>query len=60
MYASGAPAKDPDILLFHLCRSLNCLPSELEDEDPLLMEKFLLIDTVITAKAKRDMEKANG
>ena len=60
MYASGQPARDPDLLIFHLCTRLNCLPSDLEDEDPLLMEKFLLIDNVVTAKAKQEMKKENG
>ena len=60
MYASGQPARDPDLLIFHLCTRLNCLPSDLEDEDPLLMEKFLLIDNVVTQRAKKELEKADG
>lgn len=56
VYASGAATKEPDILVFHLCQLFGCTPSQLEVEDPILLEKFLLIDSVMSSKINKSVE----
>jgi len=50
--------KDPDLQLYHLCQTFRCLPSDLEEQDPLLMEKFSLIDSVLASRMTKQMEEA--
>ena len=50
LYAAGNPTRDPDILLYHLCKTLACLPSDIEREDATMMDKFILIDNIVNTE----------
>jgi len=57
-YASGQPTKHPDVLIYHLCQTLHCLPSELDDEDTSLLERLARIDYIVQSKMKSEAESA--
>lgn len=57
---SGQPTHDPDIIVYRLCTLLGCTPSQLESEDPVILEKFLVLDSMAQAKRKKMMEDAKN
>jgi len=52
MFANGETVSDPDILVYALCSRFNCLPSELEAEDPLAVARLAHIDFIVQAVLK--------
>mgnify|MGYP001581122612 FL=1 len=61
-YANGGISQDPDVILYGLCKAFNALPSQLEREDPTLIEKLAYIDYVVSsttaAKIKAEARRA--
>jgi len=53
-YASANPSDDPDVLLYHVCKTFGCLPSQLDAEDAAVMERLAYIDYVATSKQNAD------
>ena len=51
-YASGYPTRNPDVLIYHLCKAFGCLPSDLDDEEYGVMEKMAIVDAVYQAKLR--------
>ena len=62
-YENGDPISNPssELVTYHACKALGCLPSELEEEDAGLISRMILIDSVVNKRqqerAKKLMEK---
>ena len=39
--------RNPDLTKFRLCEKFHCLPSELEQEEATIIEKFIVIENQI-------------
>ena len=59
MYVSGQPTRDPDVMIFHLCRAFQCLPTELEMQDADLMERLFLIHEMVEGHYSKKIEEAS-
>src|SRR3990172_7681775 len=57
-YAYGNPTDNPDILVYHLCRTFGCLPSDLDEEDMGMMERLAYINYVHESKIAAEMRAA--
>jgi len=40
-----------------MCKTFHCLPSELDEEDPALMEELAQIDVVVESKIQSEIRK---
>jgi len=48
----------PEIVIYHLCRTFGCTPSQLENEDPKMMAVLSHIDYVVESKVAAEMKHA--
>lgn len=46
-YAMGGISRDPDVVVYDLCAAFGKLPSEIEEEDPELMERMAYIHYIV-------------
>ena len=62
LYANGGISQDPDVIVYGLCKAFNALPSQLEREDPTLVERLAYIDYIVSsvtaAKVKAEANRA--
>jgi len=40
-----------------MCKTFHCLPSELDEEDPRLMDDLAQIDIVVESKVQTELKK---
>ena len=59
MSLAGEVTRDPIVIKYNLCKTLHCLPSQLEKEDAKLIEEFRIIENEIASQQEsknREME----
>ena len=46
--------------MYHLCTTFGCLPSDIEGEDPALMQRLAYVDYIVQGKLKQEADSARN
>ena len=57
-YAMGGPSGDPDVILYDLCTAFGKLPSEIDEEDPAVMERLTYIHYIVQSRIAAEAARA--